>query len=97
MNYYQKEKLNIKQLSEKHPEILKYLTWIQNGRFYIELYKCFYGTTREPRSAVKLYKFKKMLFKNIFFSDTPNKNKRLKIHHIFSEQFKLINEALVKH
>ena len=96
LNYYQKEKLNIKQLSEKHPEILKYLTWIKNGRFYIELYKCFYNTTRDPQSAVKLYKFKKMLFKNIFFSDTPDKNKKLKIHHIFSEQFKVINDALVK-
>ena len=97
LNYRRKQKLTISELAGKHKEINTYINWIQSGRFYIELYKVFLRQKKDPKKINKIDGFKETLFKNIFFSETPDEAKMRKIHNVFEETFPLINDCIVKY
>lgn len=95
LNNRKPKKLTITELAEKYPELAIYINWIQNGRFYIEMFKAFNKRKSDPTDEYKLQQFKEMLFRRIFFSDTPNEDKQLKIHKLFAEKFPIIYKTLL--
>lgn len=97
LNYRQKHKLTISELASKYQEIDTYINWIQSGRFYIEFYKVFHNQIKDPKNLNKIDDFKESLFKNIFFSETPDESKMRKIHKEFKKTFPLITECIVKY
>lgn len=95
-NFRKANKLSLSELVNSNNEIGTYVQWIQSGRFYIELYRAFKNLKGDPRSSEEVKALKKSFFKNMLFSDTPSKDKELNIHKVFSDQFPLINQSLVK-
>jgi hypothetical protein len=57
----------------------------------------FHNQIKDPRSLNKIDDFKEILFKNIFFSETPEETKQRKIHRVFQDTFPLINECIIKY
>jgi hypothetical protein len=97
LNNRQKIKYTISELASKHQEINTYINWIQSGRFYVELYKVYHNQNKDPKNLNKIDGFKETLFKNIFFSETPDEAKKRKIHRVFQDTFPLINECIIKY
>lgn len=96
VNFRKAKKLSLAELVASNHEIGTYVRWIQNGRFYIELYRAFKELKGDPKSSEVVKALKKSFFKNMLFSDTPAKDKELKIHKIFADLFPFINQSLIK-
>jgi len=97
LNIRKNPKQTISELASNYQEIEIYINWIQSGRFYIELYKVFHNQIKDPKNLNKIDDFKEILFKNIFFSETPEETKQRKIHRVFQDTFPLINECIIKY
>ena len=96
LNHREPIKLSIQQYADIHQEINTYLKWIQSGRFYMEFYKLFHKRKSDQNNQDKIHSFKKMLFKNLFFSDTPDPLSQKKIHKVFETHFPLMNKCMIK-